>query len=191
MTTLRQATNYTRVFYYGTAGQTVAVTLSKNGGTFAAAAGTVAEISNGWYKIALTAVDTNTFGDLAYHCTAGAGGPADFFDNIVTKLLSDVNIDGSGNVSIASSIKQNQALNGFTFVMTDSTTHAPRTGLTVSSQRSLGGAGFGPCANSATEMSNGIYVINLAASDTNATCVMFRFTAAGADDLDILIVTQP
>lgn len=189
---LKQSASIARSFFFGTAGQVVTVTLSKGGnGAFAPAAGAVSELADGWYCIVLTAADTNTLGLLNYHCTAGAGGPADFQDMVMTQIFSDLALDGSGNVSIASSIKRNQILNGFQFIMTDSTTHAPKTGLTVTAQRSLAGAGFAPCANAVSEMSNGVYVINLAAADTNANCIMYRFTAVGADDLDILIMTQP
>ena len=78
MALLKQSTTYTRSFLMvsssdhvsGATGKTVTVNLSKAGGAFAAAGGTVTEIANGWYKIALTTTDTNTLGDLAYDCTA-------------------------------------------------------------------------------------------------------------------------
>lgn len=49
---------------------TPTVTLSKNGGAFAAATNAVAEISQGFYKVALTATETNTVGPLALIATA-------------------------------------------------------------------------------------------------------------------------
>lgn len=73
----------------GLTGATVTVTLSKAGGAFAAAGGTVTEISSGWYKIALTTTDTNTLGDLAFHCTATSGDPTDFSDQVTTQILGD------------------------------------------------------------------------------------------------------
>jgi hypothetical protein len=75
--------------------------------------------------------------------------------------------------------------------MTDSTTHAPKTLLTVTATRSLDGAAFAACANSVTEIANGDYKIDLAATDLNANVVMLRFTATAADDLNILLITQP
>lgn len=51
-------------------GLTPTVTLSKNGGAFGAAAGTVAEISNGWYRLTPTSGDTGTLGDLAMMASA-------------------------------------------------------------------------------------------------------------------------
>lgn len=176
-------------------GKTVAVQLGKAGAAGTAAAGAIAEVSSGTipgiYKITLTAVDTNTLGDLVLYCTEANCDPTIFVDQVQTQIFSDLSLSATGQVAIASSIKQNQACNGFQFVMTNSTTHAPQTGLTVTAQRSLAGAGFGLCANPVVEMSNGVYVINLAATDTNANSIMYRFTAVGADDLDILILTQP
>lgn len=104
---------------------------------------------------------------------------------------NQINLDGAGNVSVTSNIKKNTALNGFTFPMTDATTHAPKTGLTVAAQRSLNGGAFGNCANAVAELSNGNYTINLAAGDLNGNVVLLRFSSAGADDLDILILTAP
>lgn len=88
-------------------------------------------------------------------------------------------------------IKKNTALSNFLFVMRDSTDHlTPKTGLTVSAQRSLDGAAFAACANAVVEVGNGVYRINLAATDLNADTIMLRFTATGADATLISIVTQ-
>lgn len=105
--------------------------------------------------------------------------------------FSSLSIDSNGNVSTTSNIKKNVALNNFSFVMTDSTTNAPKTGLTVTATRALDGGAFSACANSVTEIANGFYKINLAASDLNGNIVALRFTATGANDQDITIVTQP
>lgn len=94
-------------------------------------------------------------------------------------------------VAITSNTKKNQALNNFEFVMTDSTTHAPKTGLTITAKRSLDGAAFASCANSASELSNGVYAINLANTDLNANTVMLWFSATGSDDRFIEIIPQP
>ena len=86
-----QSDLYTRTFLMvlasdhvtGATGKTVTVTLSKAGGAFAAAVGTVTEIGNGWYSIRLTAADTDTPGDLAFHCTATACDDTDFVDQVL------------------------------------------------------------------------------------------------------------
>lgn len=189
MALLSQSTSYTATFLMvqsndhisALTGATVTVSISKNGGAFAAPSGgaTATEISNGWYKIALSATDTNTVGDLDYHCTATSGDPTDFRDQV------------GANFSISSNVKKNQPLNAFPFVMTNSSSHTPQTGLTVVAQRSLDGGSFSLCSNLATETGNGCYQINLSAADLNANTIMFRFTANSADDLDIVIVTQP
>jgi hypothetical protein len=201
---LKLSNNYTRKFLMvqasdhitGATGATVTVTLSKGaGGSFAGnsgGSGAITEIANGVYQVALTGTDTNTLGDLWIHCTGTSPtcDPTDFCDQVQTNIFTDLTLTG-GAVTILSNIKQNAALNGFTFVMTNSTTNAPQTGLTVTAQRSLGGAGFAPCANAVSELSNGVYIINLAAADLNAAVVMLRFTATGANDLDLQVITQP
>lgn len=86
-------------------------------------------------------------------------------------------------------VKKNTALAAFPFLMTDSTTHAPATLLTVTATRSLDGGSFASCANSVSEVAGGVYKINLAASDLNANTVMLKFTATGADQTTICVVT--
>lgn len=72
---LKQNAAFVRPFYVGVTGLTIGVSLSKNGGTFAGSAGTVAEISNGWYKLSYTSGDTDTEGALAW-AVSGTGVPA-------------------------------------------------------------------------------------------------------------------
>jgi hypothetical protein len=57
----------------GETGLSPTVTLSKNGGAFAAPAGTVAEVGNGWYKLTPAAADTNTLGSLILHARSAHG----------------------------------------------------------------------------------------------------------------------
>jgi hypothetical protein len=67
----------------------------------------------------------------------------------------------------------------------------PAPSLTVTATRSIDGAAFGACANSASEIGNGWYKINLAAADLNGAVIILRFTATGADDsAGPVIVTQ-
>lgn len=89
-------------------------------------------------------------------------------------------------------VTKNTALSGFTFIMRDSSDHiTPKTGLTVTAQRSLDGAAFANCANAVSEVSAGMYKIDLAATDLNGNTVMLKFTATGADTTFMLILTQP
>src|SRR5258708_4607616 len=61
----------------GVTGLTPTVTISKNGGAFAAPAGTVAEIGVGWYKLTPDAADTNTLGILILHAESAGADPSD------------------------------------------------------------------------------------------------------------------
>lgn len=290
-------------------GASPTVTLSKNGGAFGAAAGSVTQIANGWYQVAGNATDTGTLGPLVLHATAASGDPADFIfevvaynpqstglglvnvsanavqfagqtitaaagvtlpssiaspTNITAGTITTVtnltnaptagdftstmktslnaatpasvvgavgsvtgnvggNVTGSvgsvvgavgsvtgnvgGNVvgsvasvtaavtvgtvnSTASNIKKNTIFD-LSFPMTDATTHAPTSGYTVTATRSIDGAAFSACANAVSGVSNGVYNITLAAADTNGNAIMYRFTATGADDRLIEIITQP
>lgn len=89
-------------------------------------------------------------------------------------------------------LKKNASVANFPFKMISSTDHVTaKTGLTITAQRSLDGAAFASCANSATEVANGWYVIALAATDTNADMGIFLFTATGADNADFPAIFQP
>lgn len=97
MAILKQSTTYTRMFLLvqssdhvtGLTGATATVNLSKAGGTFGAAGGTITEVANGFYKIVLTTTDTNTLGDLAFHITATSADPTDFVDQVTANILGD------------------------------------------------------------------------------------------------------
>ena len=90
----------------GLTGAAPTVTISKNGGAFAAPAGTVAEIGNGWYRLTPAAADTATNGTLLLHATASGGDPADVDCQVVAMSpyaalpanFSGLAIDGSGAV---------------------------------------------------------------------------------------------
>jgi hypothetical protein len=106
---------------------------------------------------------------------------------------------GTGELDLTSGVVQaeagiqmrkNVALSNFAFVMLDSADNVtPKAGLTVTAQRSLDGAAFAACANAVTELSNGIYKINLDDTDTNGLVVVLRFTATGAADRTITVLT--
>lgn len=89
---IQQSTTYTFTFLMvltsdhlsPATGKTVTVNLSKAGATFAAAAGTVTEIGNGWYKCAFTTADTGTLGDISINATATACDPTDSREQIVS-----------------------------------------------------------------------------------------------------------
>lgn len=88
-------------------------------------------------------------------------------------------------------IAKNTALTNFEFFMVDSTDNKTgKTGLSVTAQRSIDGAAFGACANSASEVSSGVYKIDLDASDLNGDVVTLRFTAGGANERVLTLITQ-
>jgi hypothetical protein len=69
----------------GETGLTPTVTLSKNGGSYAAAAGSVTELGGGLYALAGNATDRDTLGELWVHADGGAGvDKSDFKVDIVS-----------------------------------------------------------------------------------------------------------
>jgi hypothetical protein len=88
-------------------------------------------------------------------------------------------------------VKKNTAKAGFPFVMRDSSTHLPKTGLTVTCTRSIDGGAYAAAATAgATEVASGSYKHNWAASDLNGDTIIFRYIAAGADDLFVTVMTE-
>src|SRR5438105_4100227 len=98
MALLKQSTAYTRMFKMidsadhisKKTGLTCTVNISKAGAAFGAAGGTVTEVANGWYKVALTTTDTNTVGDLAYYITATGADDTDFVDQVTAGDLANL-----------------------------------------------------------------------------------------------------
>jgi hypothetical protein len=79
-------------------------------------------------------------------------------------------------------IPKNATLANFTFTMVDSTDHiSPKTGLTVTGQRSCDGASFTAVTGTIAEIANGAYQFDAAAADTNCNMFIWYFTASGAD----------
>lgn len=89
-------------------------------------------------------------------------------------------------------MKKNTALANFSFFMTDSTSHNPATGKTVTVTRRLdGGAHAALTDPTVTEVANGEYRCNFSAADRNGDVMTMRATASGCDDLDVtFILTQ-
>lgn len=101
-------------------------------------------------------------------------------------------VDAANSVKIQTVLKKNVALADFSFLMTDSTTHNPATGKTVTVARSIDSGAFGATtAGTATELSDGIYYIDLSAADRNGNVIVFRCTATGCDDLFIPMLMEP
>lgn len=136
-----------------------------------------------WQAAALSFNDPGSMGELLN--LAGTGG-------VNYNLLAEAVWQyASRALTEKTGIEKNQDLDNFTFLMTDMTSHSPITGLTVHAYRSIDGGSFAFCLNAVSEISNGIYKINLDASDLNGDVITFRFSASGADDRMITIITEP
>lgn len=129
-------------------------------------------------------------GNVGGNVVGSVGSVTGAVGSVTAAVTVGTNNDKTG-YSITSNVKKNTAAAAFMFVMTDSTNHAPLTGLTVTATRSLDGAAFVACANAVAEISGGWYQINLAATDTNANRIALLFSATGADNTNIEINTQP
>lgn len=88
-------------------------------------------------------------------------------------------------------IKKNEAFSDLIFLMVDSTTKDPATGLTITEEVSQDGGAFAAAAGTAAEISDGIYQMDATAADMDADTLTFRFFATGADDTFVTIVTKP
>lgn len=119
---------------------------------------------------------------------ANVGSPTTAVGLSCTTLFSITSVTNS--VRVASNVKKNIDLDCFSFLMTDSTNHNPMTTASVAATRSLDGASFASTVTQPSHLANGIYLIDLDKSDLNACVVTMRFTATGADDLFITLVTD-
>ena len=120
-----------------------------------------------------------------------AGGEAGLDWANIGSPTTAVDLSGT-RVLIHSGIKKNVAMANFKFLMTDSTNHAPATGLTVTVTRAIDGGAFAAGTLSAvTEVAFGIYRVDFGAGDLNGDNITFRATAAASDDLLITIETDP
>ena len=95
------------------------LTLSKNGGAFAASAGTKAEIGNGWYTYLATAGEADTIGPVAVKAT-GAGAVQQNLEYVVKQ--------------------RNPGAIAFTYTVTNSVTLLPIEGVEVWITTDLAGA---------------------------------------------------
>jgi hypothetical protein len=157
-----------------------------------AVTGTITEPGLGQYQLALSSADTNG-NNIGFLFTASTAVPVSIM--VVTTAADPTDAVRLGLTALPGApmmVKKNQALSNFAFRMVSSADHVtPATGLTITATRSIDGAAFGACANSVSEISNGWYKINLAATDLNGAVIILRFTATGADDsAGPVIVTQ-
>lgn len=174
----------------------------------------------GTYTLALDTSGpmTGTLGELHLYITATGADPADYKWQVMTNLPGEtapqtgdafarIGANGVGLTALGDArlnfldigvssrsapvIPNNVAFPYFKFVMTDATTHAPKTGLTPACTRAIDNFAFaaGTLTN-ITEIGNGVYRVDFAAADLNGRVVMLRATAAGADDTLVAIITD-
>ena len=111
----------------------------------------------------------------------------------VEAQTDDIGVAGAGLTAIPSTdITKNAVLSDFEFVMVDSTDHiSPKTGLTVTGQRSCDGASFTAVAGAIAEVGSGVYQFDALAADTNCNLATWRFSATGADTFLVTFRTRP
>lgn len=155
MAILKQSTAFTRMFLMvdsadhvsGKTGlsspDSITLTISKAGGSFAAVGGTISEVANGWYKVSLTTTDTNTLGDLAFHATATGADPTDWADQVTAQILGDTLTANATQInSVAASAstleKTTDAVPRGTVTTGASTTSVPTSALTIAGSSASG-----------------------------------------------------
>jgi len=184
----------------GAVGATVTVKLGKNGTAGVGTSNNPVQVDSvnlpGVYSLQLSGSDTNTAGDLWYHCigTSPACDPRDFCDQVQPQVFTDLALDANGRVLVSSPLKQGASFTAL-FFMTQLGSGAPAPGLTITGQRTFGVPGFSPISGSIAEVGgvnngSGWYVLSGAAADT-AACVGFKMTASGANDADFSLWFQP
>ena len=93
--------------------------------------------------------------------------------------------------NLPGSVPKNVALNNFPIYMVDLTNgYTAETGLTVSATISKDGGALTSCENSVTEISNGLYKINLTQAEMNADTIILGFTATGARARVVILKTD-
>ena len=71
-------------------GLTLTVLSSKNGGTFATATASVAEVSNGWYRVEVFPAHVDTVGEAVFRCTATSADAGERIFTVVGTTRQDV-----------------------------------------------------------------------------------------------------
>lgn len=154
--------------------------------------GGATHISAGLYYAVLDATDTDTVGSGALVVQMSGALAVRVPFTVLPSATFDAFIAGTAGYPLKAVVKKNQAINNFEFLMTDSTNHNPLTGATVAATRSIDGGAFGSgTLGSVTEVSSGVYKLNIPAADLNGDVVSLRFTATGADDLVMTLLLEP
>lgn len=111
-------------------GLSPAVTISKNGGAFASTTNSATAIANGFYKVTLTATETNTNGPLAIRATASG---ADIF-----RAIYHVETTSTAAVSVTITATQYRQIADHVLRRTMANARASSDGDTVDKRSLLG-----------------------------------------------------
>jgi hypothetical protein len=172
--------------------------VSKDYGTVTALADTSAtEMSStnapGWYLFDVSQSETNA--DALLFSGKSTTSGIDIVGNLIYTVppnFTALAIATDGGVKLTARLKKNSAIANFHFLMTDSTTHNPATGKTVTATRVIDNGSFGAgTIGSVTEIANGLYRVDLPAADLNGDVVTLRMTANGCDDLFVTLTLEP
>jgi len=119
------------------------------------------------------------------------GTIAGYIDTEITSIKGKIDDIKAKTDNLPSGVPKNVALSNFQFLMIDSADHvSPKTGLTITAEISKDGGAFAASTNDATEISNGLYKIDFIQAEMNADIVTLKFTATGADQTTITILTS-
>lgn len=111
----------------------------------------------------------------------------DLTSTMKTSVTTAVN--AATTVGITSNRKKGSGAT-FEFLMQDSTTGAPKTGLTVAATISKDGGAPASTSNSVTEIGLGQYQIVLTATEMTANNIFLQFTSTGAVTSNLSVQTQ-
>jgi hypothetical protein len=199
LTGLAYSTSSLTAYYYREgAGSSVAITLATMTlGTWATGGFVVVDSTNmpGVYQLAIPNAALASGAKSVTIFLQGAANMAPVALEIELTAVDNQDAVRGGMSALPNGsmrVKKNASMANFPIYMVSSTDHVtPKTGLTITAQRSLDGAAFAATANSATEIGLGWYVIALASTDTNADLILFDFNATGADATAFPVFTQP
>jgi hypothetical protein len=138
-------------------------------------------------KVPATVAAADVSGNVASDLKAITAG-VDFSATMKTALNAATPASVTGAVG---AMRKNVAFPNFSFPMVDSS-NALKTGLTVTcSIRKDAAASFSTMAGSVAEIgTTGWYTVDWAQAETNAACIGFMATAAGANPTTLTIITQ-
>ena len=92
--------------------------------------------------------------------------------------------------SLPSGVTKNVALSNLPLFMVDATdAFTPETGLSMTVQISKDSGAFTYTTNSATELGNGVYQVDLTQTEMNADIIVIKATATGAAQRIVTIIT--